>query len=142
MASKFRLWFSIIRPRTLPASVAGVVAGSIYAWSQDCFVALTAIVALVFAVSAQIASNLANDYFDFLKGADGAGRVGPKRYLTTGEVSPGAMMAATMTALSIAALSGLSLIFITGKLWLLGAGIVIILAAVAYSGGYVSNFIM
>lgn len=135
MASKFRLWFSIIRPRTLPASVAGVVAGSIYAWSQDCFVALPSIVALVFAVSAQIASNLANDYFDFLKGADGAGRVGPKRYLTTGEVSPGAMMAATMTALSVAALSGLSLIFITGKLWLLGAGIVIILAAVAYSGG-------
>ena len=135
MASKFRLWFSIIRPRTLPASVAGVVAGSIYAWSQDCFVALPSIVAVVFAVSAQIASNLANDYFDFLKGADGAGRVGPKRYLTTGEVSPGAMMAATMTALSVAALSGLSLIFITGKLWLLGAGIVIILAAVAYSGG-------
>lgn len=135
MASKFRLWFSIIRPRTLPASVAGVVAGTVYAWSQGCFIWLPALTALIFAVSAQIASNLANDYFDFLKGADGAGRVGPKRYLTTGEVSPKAMMAATMTALTVAALSGLSLIFITGKLWLLGAGIVIIIAAVAYSGG-------
>lgn len=135
MASEFRLWFSIIRPRTLPASIAGVVAGSVYAWAQGVFLWVPALVALIFAVSAQIGSNLANDYFDFLKGADGAGRVGPKRYLTTGEVSPKAMVAATMGFLSLAALSGLSLLFMTGKLWMLGAGLVIILAAVAYSGG-------
>lgn len=135
MDSKFGLWFSIIRPRTLPASVAGVVAGSVYAWSQGCFVWFPALAALIFAVSAQIASNLANDYFDFLKGADGEGRVGPKRSLATGEVSPKSMVAATAVALVIAALSGLSLLFITGKYWLLGAGIVIVLAALAYSGG-------
>ncbi len=135
MDSKFGLWFSIIRPRTLPASVAGVVAGSVYAWSQGCFVWFPALTALIFAVSAQIASNLANDYFDFLKGADGEGRVGPKRSLATGEVSPKSMVAATAVALVIAALSGLSLLFITGKYWLLGAGIVIVLAALAYSGG-------
>ena len=135
MESKFGLWFSIIRPRTLPASVAGGVAGSVYAWSQGCFVWFPALAALIFAVSAQIASNLANDYFDFLKGADGEGRVGPKRSLATGEVSPKSMVAATAVALVIAALSGLSLLFITGKYWLLGAGIVIVLAALAYSGG-------
>ena len=135
MDSKFGLWFSIIRPRTLPASVAGVVAGSVYAWSQGCFVWFPALAALIFAVSAQIASNLANDYFDFLKCADGEGRVGPKRSLATGEVSPKSMVAATAVALVIAALSGLSLLFITGKYWLLGAGIVIVLAALAYSGG-------
>lgn len=135
MDSKFGLWFSIIRPRTLPASVAGVVAGSVYAWSQGCFVWFPALTALIFAVSAQIASNLANDYFDFLKGADGEGRVGPKRSLATGEVSPKSMVAATAVSLVIAALSGLSLLFITGKYWLLGAGIVIVLAALAYSGG-------
>lgn len=135
MDSKFGLWFSIIRPRTFPASVAGVVAGSVYAWSQGCFVWFPALAALIFAVSAQIASNLANDYFDFLKGADGEGRVGPKRSLATGEVSPKSMVAATAVALVIAALSGLSLLFITGKYWLLGAGIVIVLAALAYSGG-------
>lgn len=135
MDSKFGLWFSIIRPRTLPASVAGVVAGSVYAWAQGCFVWFPALAALIFAVSAQIASNLANDYFDFLKGADGEGRVGPKRSLATGEVSPKSMVAAMAVALVIAALSGLSLLFITGKYWLLGAGIVIVLAALAYSGG-------
>ena len=128
-------WLEAARPRTLPASISPVLLGCALAYYEGIFDIRPAILCFLVALFAQIASNFANDYFDFLKGADGEGRVGPKRSLATGEVSPKSMVAATAVALVIAALSGLSLLFITGKYWLLGAGIVIVLAALAYSGG-------
>lgn len=130
-----RLWLSVIRPKTLPASVAPVVAAAAYAAAAGVFSWLFVTLALICAVSAQIASNLANDYFDYKAGADTAARVGPKRVLTTGEVSQGQMLSATCIFVLVAALSGFGIVLLSGKWWLLAAGVAIIAAAFAYSGG-------
>ena len=72
---KFWLWFRIVRPQTLSASVCPVVA-ALLAMPGQVQSALTATLTLVCALSLQILSNLINDYYDFLRGTDKKGRAG------------------------------------------------------------------
>ena len=68
-------WISAARPRTLPASASPVIAASAYAFYAGTFRWVPAVLCLLFALLAQVASNMANDYFDYVKGSDKAGRV-------------------------------------------------------------------
>src|SRR5471032_2704325 len=88
------VWLAATRPRTLPAAVAPVLVGSALAWREGHFNAPAAGICLAFALLVQIGTNFANDYFDFIKGADTAARVGPRRAVAAGLVSPAAMRGA------------------------------------------------
>lgn len=129
-----KCWIEAMRLRTLPVSAAGVVAACGYALHDGCFKAAPAVICLVFALLAQIASNFANEYYDYSAGLDRAGRDGPRRGVTEGDISPRAMLRATYLTLGAAAVTGLSLVA-WGGWWLVIAGIFIILAALAYSTG-------
>ena len=76
------------RPKTLTAAVAPVAAGAGLAAHHDTFVALPALAALVGAVLIQIGTNLANDYYDFVRGGDTEERVGPTRVTQAGIIAP------------------------------------------------------
>jgi 1,4-dihydroxy-2-naphthoate octaprenyltransferase len=132
--SPLRIWIDATRPRTLPAAIAPVLVGSAFAWHDGAFVWPAALACLGFALLIQIGTNFANDYFDFVKGADTAERVGPRRAVASGLVTPVAMKAA-MTAVFVAAfLVGLSLLNYGG--WpLLAIGVASIVCGVAYTGG-------
>lgn len=134
MRSKAKAWIEAMRLRTLPVSVAGVAAAGGCAAYYGTFRLLPFCICLLFAVLAQIASNFANEYFDFKKGLDRKGRDGFRRGVTEGDISPRAMLGATLTLLAAACAIGLSLIY-WGGWWLLPAGIVIAVAAMAYSAG-------
>ena len=123
-----------MRLRTLPVSVAGVVAGCAMAAGAGRLNVAVAAICLAFAVLAQIASNFANEYFDYKAGFDGPGRDGPRRGVSEGDISPRAMRAATLITLAVACALGCLLILYGGG-WLLGAGAVIALGAMAYSAG-------
>ncbi len=129
-----KAWIEAVRLRTLPVSIAGVLTGVAAAIAYGCFSWLPALLCLLFAVTAQIASNFANEYFDFRNGLDKPGRDGFRRGLAEGDLTPKAMKAALMATLALAALFGLSLIY-WGGWWLIAAGIIILIGAVAYSGG-------
>lgn len=129
-----RAWIDATRPRTLPASAAPVVAATAYAWYDGVLVWGAAILCLAFALLAQIASNMANDYFDYKKGGDTPDRVGPQRAVVSGLISPRAMLGATLAVLALACCVGLGLVYYGG--WqLIPVGIVIALFALAYSAG-------
>lgn len=123
-----------MRLRTLPVSVAGVVLGCGLAVAHGSFRPLPAALCLGFALLAQIASNFGNEYFDYRDGLDAPGREGPRRGVTEGDISPRAMLIATFATLGLAAAIGCCLIPFAGW-WLLPLGIVIALAAMAYSAG-------
>ncbi len=93
-----------------------------------------AAICLGFALLVQIGTNFANDYFDFVKGADTAARVGPRRAVAAGLVSPRTMLLATLGVLLAAFLVGLLLVR-EGGLVLLPIGVVSIVCAIAYTGG-------
>ena len=68
LPNRFQIWWLAIRPRTLPAAAAGVVAGSALALHDRTFRLLPALAALLVALLLQIGSNLANDVFDYERG--------------------------------------------------------------------------
>ena len=86
------------------------------------------------ALLAQIASNFANDYFDFKKGADKEDRLGPERAVASGWITPKAMLWGTFITLGLSCLCGCFLFFFAG--WeLIGVGIAIAICVLAYSAG-------
>ena len=129
-----KVWIEAMRLRTLPVSVAGVLAGTACAIYCGGFNTLPFIISLFFAILAQIASNFANEYFDFKKGLDKKGRAGFRRGVTEGDISPKAMLGATLGVLAFDCLLGLSLIY-WGGWWLIPVGIAIALFALGYSAG-------
>jgi 1,4-dihydroxy-2-naphthoate polyprenyltransferase len=127
-------WLLAIRPRTLPAAVAPVVVGAALAGTHGVFAFLPAAAALVGALLIQVATNLANDYFDFVKGTDTDARVGPTRVVQAGLLSGDAVRRATIAVLALATAVGGYLVWVGG--WpILVVGIAALLCAVAYTGG-------
>jgi 1,4-dihydroxy-2-naphthoate octaprenyltransferase len=130
----WRVWWLAARPRTLHLALAPVALGTALAWSDGRARALPAAAAALGALLLQIGANLANDVFDFEKGADGADRIGPPRVTQLGVLSPAAMRAATAAVFAGAALVGLYLVAVGG--WPIAlVGALSIGAGLAYSGG-------
>ena len=127
-------WTLAARPRTLPVSVGPVVVGTAIAFAEDGLRWLPALAALAGALLLQVGSNLANDVFDFERGADGADRIGPPRATQMGLLSPAQMRLGMALVFGAAAAVGLYLVWVAG--WPVAvAGALAIAAAIAYTGG-------
>jgi len=129
-------WIQAARPRTLVAAAVPVaVASAAFAQRSPWHGGAGSVVfhSLAFALLAQVASNLANDYGDGVRGADRPSRVGPPRAVAEGRISPRAMGWAAALALLLAFLLGYPLAI--GEPWILLAGILALLLAVGYSLG-------
>lgn len=127
-------WWLAIRPRTLPAAASGVAMGCALAWYDGSFQLLPALACLLIALLLQIGSNVANDVFDFERGADTAERLGPVRVTQAGFLTPTQVKRGMVVIFGLAAMLGLYLASLRGwtVIWL---GAAAILSAVAYTGG-------
>lgn len=132
--SKSKVWIEAMRLRTLPVSSAGVIAAVALSVVYGCFDAVPAVLCLVFATLAQIASNFANEYFDYRDGLDRPGREGPRRGVTEGDITPAAMLRATAGTLAAACAVG-CVLMIWGGWELIPAGLLIAAGVFAYSAG-------
>lgn len=127
-------WLEGARPRTLPAAVSPVLAGSGVAWFYDGFDPLLAGLAAVVALALQLGVNFANDYSDGIRGTDNE-RVGPLRLVGSGAAAPRTVKLVALATFGLAALAGLVIVVLTGLWWLLAVGAAAILAAWFYTGG-------
>ena len=123
-----------MRLRTLPVSLAGVICGTGCALLQGSFNAIVALLCVLFAGLAQIASNFGNEYYDYKNGIDRKGREGFRRGVTEGEITPIAMTRATYATLLLAAIIGCTMLFF-GPWWLIFVGAAVALFALGYSAG-------
>ncbi len=126
-------WLAGARPRTLPAAVAPVLAGTGVAAFLDAAVWWKALLALVVALALQVGVNYANDYSDGVRGTD-ADRVGPMRLVGSGVAAPAAVKRAAFVAFGVAAVAGLVLA-LTSAWWLVLVGALCVAAAWFYTGG-------
>ena len=124
-------WVEAARPRTLSAGVAPVLVGTAAA---DHFIAWRFAAALVVGLSIQVGVNYANDLFDAQRGVDTQQRLGPRRAVASGLITPQRMRVALGITIAVAAVSGLMLALAT-TLWLLVVGLACFAALLAYSGG-------
>ena len=127
-------WVQGARPRTLPAAVAPVAAGTGAAVGLGGGSVPLALLALVVALALQVGVNYANDYSDGVRGTD-TDRVGPLRLVGSGAATPSAVRRAAVVACAAAAVAGLVLVVLTQTWWLLGVGAAAIAAAWYYTGG-------
>lgn len=130
----WRTWLSAARPRTLPAAVAPVLVGSAMAGHDGRFQPPAAALCLAFALLVQVGTNFANDYYDFVKGADTVARVGPRRAVASGLIAPSTMRRSMLGVFIAAFASGLGLIHWGGPSMLI-VGLASILCGIAYTGG-------
>jgi 1,4-dihydroxy-2-naphthoate octaprenyltransferase len=129
-----RVWWSAVRPATLAASVAPVLAGTAIAVHDGGPRLGGGLLALVVGVGMQVGVNFANDYSDYVRGADSPRRVGPVRASSSGVVPPEQVRWAAIAAFGVAAVAGLFLSLLTD--WrLLFVGVACLLAGWLYTGG-------
>lgn len=132
--SAWGAWYLAIRPATLSAAVTPVLVGTAAAAAQDHFRPIVFLAALCASILIQIGSNLANDVFDYEKGADNEGRLGPPRVTQTGIMTPQQVRNGMVMAFGGAAAIGVYLVIVGG--WpILAIGCLCILFAVLYTGG-------
>ncbi|MGZ3809859.1 MAG: 1,4-dihydroxy-2-naphthoate octaprenyltransferase, partial [Bacteriovorax sp.] len=82
----------------------------------------------------QIASNLANDYLDSLKGIDTETRLGPTRVTHAGLISASSMKKALVLVMSLAFIFGLYLMWVGGPVIII-IGLLALYFAYGYTGG-------
>jgi 1,4-dihydroxy-2-naphthoate polyprenyltransferase len=144
-------WIEAARLRTLPLSVSGIIVGSMYALANPTEDILTPtevfnwrlfLFAILTTLGLQILSNFANDYGDGVKGTDNEDRVGPKRTIQSGVISPQAMKKAIIITSILTLISAIVLIYLAFRntnlgysLFYLGLGILAIVSAIRYTVG-------
>jgi 1,4-dihydroxy-2-naphthoate polyprenyltransferase len=129
-----RIWLQAARPKTIPASIVPVILASALAYHDGHFSLYYTVICLLFSIFVQVGTNFANDYFDYIKGADTVERLGPLRAVSSGLINANDMRNATAIVLSFAFFIGTLLVF-RGGYWLLIIGALSIISAVAYTGG-------
>jgi 1,4-dihydroxy-2-naphthoate octaprenyltransferase len=128
------LWIQAARPKTLTAAAAPVFVGAGLAEAHGTLALLPVVAAFAGAILVQIGTNLANDYYDFVRGGDTANRVGPVRVTQAGLIPPEHVWRGMVVVLAAAAAIGVYLVFVGG--WpIVWIGLASLLCAVAYTGG-------
>ena len=144
-------WIEAARLRTLPLSVSGIIVGSMYALANPTEDVLTPTevfnwklfaFAILTTLGLQILSNFANDYGDGIKGTDNEDRVGPKRTIQSGVITPQAMKSAIILTSGLTLFSAIYLIYLAFgahnlgySLFYLILGIAAIASAIRYTVG-------
>lgn len=132
--SSWSLWIGLLRPKTLFVGLSPILVAIIYTLRESEVDWYLASLLAVVALTAQIASNIANDLWDYRKGGDTPERKGPLRPLSKGLIRERDVWAVLALFLSILLFSG-GLLIATTSWYLLIVGLTIILALFAYSAG-------
>ncbi len=134
MANSFAIWYEAARPKTLWAGVAPVILATGMALGNGTAHLASAVCALMGAILIQVGTNYANDYFDFIKGADTAERTGPVRATQAGWVKPDRMKQAAFLAFALALLPGCYIVWRGGWPFVL-IGLLAISCGLLYTAG-------
>ena len=127
-------WILAFRPKTLPAAIAPVAIGTAIAYGQGVHYFSMALLVLFAALAIQIGTNLANDYFDYVNGADTPERVGPTRVTQAGLIAPKDVKAAMILMFALSAVA-CAVLVLRGGWPILMIGILSILSGIFYTVG-------
>ena len=134
MFPRLQIWILAARPKTLWAALAPVAVGTAIAAREGHVRPGVTLAIAVAALLIQIGANLANDVFDFLKGADSGDRLGPPRVTERGLLTPQQVQRGMVMVFALAIAIGFYLAWVGG--WpIVAIGLLSITAAIAYTGG-------
>ncbi len=132
--SSLKLWVQAARPWTLGVAVSPVLMGTVIAHTEGDIHWLAFLAALFGGMLIQIGTNLANDYFDFKKGADTGSRIGPQRVTQAGLIPPKTVRNGFILSFGLAFILGIYLVYLGG--WpIVTIGLLSLFLGVIYTGG-------
>ena len=137
----FKIWLHAFRLRTLPLAISCIGMGGFLAAADQAFQWDIFLLCILTTIFLQILSNLANDYGDFIHGADSIDRKGPQRAVQSGRISSGQMKIAVIIFVVLCLLSGSMLLIVSfglnwqAILFFFCLGLLSIAAAIAYTVG-------
>jgi 1,4-dihydroxy-2-naphthoate octaprenyltransferase len=131
---RLKVWIDAARPKTLAAAFVPVLVGAVLAMQDNAFHPAATLVAMMCAFLIQIGTNFANDYFDYINGADTGERIGFERATAGGLIPAATMKTATVVTMSMAFLLGLYLVWHAGWMILI-LGVVSLVCGILYTGG-------
>ena len=126
-------WIRAARPGTWLVSISPVLIGTAIAISMNSYSTRYTLAIMLASLLIQIGTNLANDYYDGLKGAD-EHRVGPRRLSQDANISLTSVRVGFIGVLGLAAIIGIALVYRGG--WpILAIGVSSLFFAVFYTKG-------
>jgi len=134
-------WLSAFRLRTLPLALSCIGMAGFLAAAAGKFDGLIFFFCCLTTIFLQVLSNLANDYGDYVNGADHAERKGPQRAVQSGAISASQMKSAVVLFVFLCLASGIALLLISfgwntnALLFFFMLGLLCIAAAIAYTVG-------
>ncbi len=129
-----KLWLLAARPKTLGAAVAPVIVGTALAFEHSGIAWWAMLSCLVGSLLLQLGTNFANDYFDFVQGADTESRLGPTRVTQAGLIAPETVRNAFILMFALVAIPGLYLSYVGGwPVFVLGC--LSVLSGILYTAG-------
>lgn len=135
-----KAWIQAARLRTLPLAASTMIMGHTLAFYKGAFSWTITLLSILTAISLQILSNFANDYGDFINGADHDSRKGPKRAVQSGAISASQMKKGIALMVVLCLLFGVPTVLVAfagfqTRIFFLVLGVLAIWAAIRYTVG-------
>lgn len=134
VASRLRVWWRVLRPFTLTASIVPVIVGTAVAVPSYPFHVWRFLAMLVASILIQSATNMFNEYYDYQRGLDDERMVGIAGTIVRDGVAPKVVLRLGFAFLGAALLLGVYLCATTSW-WLALVGALCMAVGYFYSGG-------
>jgi len=131
---RWLVWWRLLRPHTLTASFIPVAIGTAMALPTHRINILLFLSMLLASTLIQAATNIFNEYYDFIAGLDHAQSVGIAGALVRDKVSPKTILVLAYTFSVLAILLGVYICIYTSW-WIFSIGLICIMVGYLYSGG-------
>ncbi|WP_084171129.1 1,4-dihydroxy-2-naphthoate polyprenyltransferase [Alicyclobacillus contaminans] len=134
LRSQFSVWWRLLRPFTLTASLVPVLIGTGLAVSENQFRPSLFICFLLASILIQSATNMFNEYYDYRRGLDDHNMVGIAGTIVRDGVHPKVVLRLAWLFVALAVLLGVYICAATSW-WVAVVGILCLCVAYCYSGG-------
>lgn len=130
----FQVWWRLLRPHTLTASFVPVFIGTMIALNTDGIHILVFLAMLLASILIQAATNMFNEYYDYVKGLDSEESVGIGGTIVRDGIHPKTVLRLALVFYGIALLLGIYICMVSSW-WIAVIGLVCMLFGYLYTGG-------
>ncbi|MCT2535853.1 1,4-dihydroxy-2-naphthoate polyprenyltransferase [Aquibacillus koreensis] len=130
----FHIWWRLLRPHTLTASFIPVFIGSMLAILDGSINYLLFLAMLIAAIMIQAATNMFNEYYDYVRGLDNENSVGIGGTIVRDGIKPKTVLILACSLFAASMLLGVY-ICLESNWWVCAVGLVCMLFGYLYTGG-------
>jgi len=130
----FHVWWRLLRPHTLTASFIPVFVGSMVAYNDGSLHITLFLAMLLASILIQAATNMFNEYYDYVRGLDNEQSVGIGGTIVRDKIAPKTVLNLALAFFGVAILLGIYICYMSSW-WVALIGAIGMLVGYLYTGG-------